>query len=280
MTLHLEHRTHYTYPAPVFLEPHVFRFRPRQSAHLRLVDYELSIDAPLAGRRRYADAEGNEVDFAWFGALGGGLRLVACATIEVLMYNPLDFVLYPTAFGHLPASYAPLQRRALEACLAPLALDDELVAYADEVFREVQSDTIQFVTALTRRLHADFGVVYRELGEPRVPARTMALREGSCRDLSWLLIGLLRHHGLAARFTSGYLYFEMDAPAYELHAWVEVFLPGCGWLGLDPSHGMVAGHTHVPVAASHHYDNTMPVTGTVRGEGPGTMATELRITTG
>ena len=90
-------------------------------------------------------------------------------------------------------------------------------------------------------------------------------------------INLLRNLGIAARFVSGYFYFEMDEPTYELHAWVEVFLPGVGWFGLDPSHGIFTGNTHFPIASSAHFTHTMPVTGGIRGSATSILKTHLKI---
>jgi transglutaminase-like putative cysteine protease len=126
-------------------------------------------------------------------------------------------------------------------------------------------------------LHDDFKVEYRETGQPFSPNKTFKFKRGSCRDLSWLLISLLRNRGIAARFVSGYFYFDMDEPAYELHAWVEVFLPGNGWLGLDPSHGIFTGNSHFPIVSSAHYENTMPVSGGIRGSATSKLKTQLSI---
>jgi transglutaminase-like putative cysteine protease len=90
-------------------------------------------------------------------------------------------------------------------------------------------------------------------------------------------INLVRQLGIAARFVSGYYYFDMDTPNYELHAWIEVFLPGIGWLGLDPSHGIFTGNTHFPLASSAHYENTMPVSGGIRGSASSKLITQLAI---
>jgi transglutaminase-like putative cysteine protease len=113
---------------------------------------------------------------------------------------------------------------------------------------------------LTKQLHDDFKVEYREEGAPLRPDDTFNLKKGSCRDLSWMQINLLRQLGIAARFVSGYYYFDM---AYELRVGGR-FIPGIGWLGLDP-HGIFTGNTHFPIASSAHFENTMPVSGGIRG---------------
>jgi transglutaminase-like putative cysteine protease len=154
---------------------------------------------------------------------------------------------------------------------------DSLFQYGQRIQHTSLDNTVQYLTNLNGQINADFEVIYRELGPPMAPGKTFDLKKGSCRDLTWMMIQLLRSQGFAARFTSGYFYFEMEEQAYELHAWVEVFLPGCGWLGLDPSHGIVATNTHFPIVSSSHYENTMPVSGGIRGSASATLKTNLII---
>ncbi len=117
----------------------------------------------------------------------------------------------------------------------------------------------------------------RLTGNPHHPNELFRLKTGSCRDFAWMQIQILRNLGFAARFVSGYFYLDAESPEFELHAWIEVFVPGAGWIGLDPSHGILAGNAHIPVASSANYQNTMPVSGTVRGEATSKLKTELQI---
>ena len=114
-------------------------------------------------------------------------------------------------------------------------------------------------------------------GRPYHPNKLFQLKSGSCRDLAWMQIQLLRNLGFAGRFVSGYFYLDAENPEFELHAWLEVFIPGAGWIGLDPSHGMLAGDAHIPVASSSNYENTMPVSGSVRGSANSTLKNDLII---
>ena len=129
------------------------------------------------------------------------------------------------------------------------------------------------ISIFTRILQSKSG----KPGEPFHPDKTFELKSGSCRDLSWMEIHLLRNMGIASRFVSGYFYLPLEKEGFDLHAWVEVFIPGAGWIGFDPSHGMVAGASHIPVASSAHYDNTMAVTGAVRGSASSELETKLWI---
>ncbi len=138
-------------------------------------------------------------------------------------------------------------------------------------------DTLKFITDLTQTIHAGFTVESRDIGKPLDPAYTYELKRGSCRDLSWMLIHILRQSGIVSRFVSGYYYFNTEIPEFELHAWVKAYIPGAGWLGLDPSHGLLTAESHLALASSAFYENTMPVTGSSRGDATGSLHTNLNI---
>ncbi len=277
MKLQITHETSYAYAAPVFLEPHTLRFRPRDTAYLTVESFELSVVAEPSGRRQVVDEESNAVDFCWFSGTTERLDLRAVSTVSIADYNPFAFILHPVRFNQLPFEYTPQQSAPLRAYLDGPAVPAQLARYGQELQASASGNTLQYLTDLTTGIHGDFGVVYREVGPPMSPAETFGLREGSCRDLAWMMIALLRAQGIAARFTSGYFYFEMDEPAYELHAWAEVFLPGAGWVGFDPSHGIMAGNAHLPIASSADHRNTMPVSGGIRGSAASTLTAALSI---
>jgi transglutaminase-like putative cysteine protease len=128
-------------------------------------------------------------------------------------------------------------------------------------------------------IFTDFNAESRLLGPPHDSNLTFHIKKGSCRDLSWMQIQLLRFMGIAARFVSGYYFLPTQNTPPELHGWLEVYLPGAGWVGFDPSHGCIAGSSHIPVCASSQYQNTMPVTGSFEGSGTSTLSTNLNIET-
>lgn len=277
MKLKITHNTVYTFDDLVFLEPHYVRLMPKYADNLNLLQHTKTVFPKPTGHNVISDAENNVIDFYWFDGLTDRLTITCESFIVVSPYDPFSFLLYPSSFNELPFAYPKWELLLLHAALDVLPIQQDLRAFGEDALAEAHGQTIDYLSLITRSIHQMFTVDYREFGSPLTPDETFRLRSGSCRDLSWMLIGLLRHQGIAARFASGYYYFDMEEPAFELHAWVEVFLPGKGWLGLDPSHGLLTGAGHIAVASSANYERTMPISGLIRGSARSKLTTELFI---
>lgn len=277
MKFKITHSTAYTFDTAVFLEPHYLRFRPRETPYLKVVNYSLSVNQQEAAHKIVRDEENTIVDFYWFTGTTQHLKIVAQSTIILTDFNPFDFIIEPQRFNIFPFNYDVSQQLLLAPSLVLVSLCEDVLQFTNKIAVTAIHKTIPFITKLTQQIHQEIKVAYREEGPPLDPDTTFKLKRGSCRDVSWLLIHMLRHKGFATRFVSGYYYFEMETPSYELHAWVDVFIPGIGWLGLDPSHGILTGNTHFPIASSAHYWATMPVSGTIRGSASTQLKTDLHI---
>ncbi|MCZ2722340.1 transglutaminase family protein [Marinomonas sp. 15G1-11] len=277
MNFKIVHETTYLFSDKVFLEPHHLRFRPKKTPFINLTHFSIHLTPEAAGHKVIEDEEHNIVDFCWFEKLTSHLTLTVESHLQTSDYNPFDFIIYPDSFSRTPFIYSDSQYQILYAYLQKVALTPDLINYAEKILNNVHYNTIEFVTHLTSQIHNDFIVEYRENGPPLTPDATFDIKKGSCRDLSWMQISMLRHYGIASRFVSGYFYFETERPIYELHAWVEVFIPGIGWLGFDPSHGILTGNTHFSVASGATPENTMPVSGGLRGSATSTLSTTLII---
>jgi transglutaminase-like putative cysteine protease len=277
MNFKIIHETKYLFSDEVFLEPHFLRFRPKHTPFIKLKNFSIVLESKPEGRSVIEDEEHNVIDFCWFEKLTKSFTISVESSLQTKEYNPFNFIIYPDSFNKLPFNYSDHQYQILFAALQKPDIAQELIDYADAILKSSDFNTIAFITNLTTQIHQDFIVEYREDGPPLSPDNTFKIKKGSCRDLSWMQISMLRHFGIAARFVSGYFYFDMDEPTYELHAWTEVFIPGTGWLGFDPSHGILTGNTHFSVASSAIPENTMPVSGGIRGSATSQLITRLTI---
>ena len=206
------------------------------------------------------------------------LKIEAKILVEIQEFNPFNFLIHPPEYSTLPFVYGKKTKELLKPALKTSFPSEPMKQLTQNILRETNHQTLPFLTELTKRIHQIFTVESREKGAPHRPEYTFLKGKGSCRDLAWMQIHMLRSLGIASSFTTGYLYLDGNNPSFELHAWVEVYLPGAGWMGFDPSHGLLAGKYHIPVASSSFYSRTMPVSGTIRGKAKNKLTNQLEIT--
>lgn len=277
MKLKITHTTNYNFSSRVFLEPHYLRFKPKCLSNSITESFNLDISPKPSGISELLDAENNLIHLCWFDGLVEKLIIRAESIVNSTEFNPFNFILHPSECFSMPISYPESVSTLLENALGFSAVSEQLLEYGHRINASSKHQTTVFLNELTKHIHSDFIVESREIGEAYQADKTFELKKGSCRDLAWMQIQLLRNMGIAARFVSGYYYIPMEKPEYELHGWIEVFLPGAGWIGFDPSNGIAAGNTHIPIASSVQFENTMPVSGTIRGEGKTELTTSLSI---
>ena len=267
----ITHRTDYLYDRSVVLSPHVFRLRPAVHCRTPITAYSLTITPEKHFVNWQQDPFGNYQARVVFPDQTRKLTVVVDLVAEMTVINPFDFFLDDSA-ETIPFHYGERLHKEL---LPYLEIDEDgplLRDWMDGIDRSPRK-TIDFLVDLNRRLWKD--VAYSIRMEPGVQTceETLTISRGSCRDSAWLLVQILRRLGLAARFVSGYLIQlavdvkSLDGPSgpendfTDLHAWAEVFVPGAGWLGLDPTSGLFAGEGHIPLACSPHPTGAAPVTG-------------------
>ncbi len=265
----LAHRTTYRFDRAVGLAPHEIRLRPAPHAQLRIAAYALDVEPASRTLHWQQDPFANWVARLTFPERASLLELRVELSGELVDVNPFNFFVDPDAAG-FPFAYGQMVRHALAPYLdrSPDGKDDLLADWVD-AFRAAITpgeETIGLLVRLNRQLRGDVDYVVREAQGVQGAAQTLALRSGSCRDSAWLLILILRRLGIAARFVSGYLLeIAADAAARDvgsLHAWAEAFIPGAGWIGLDPTSGLLAASGHIPLACAADPDMAATVSGT------------------
>jgi uncharacterized protein (DUF2126 family)/transglutaminase-like putative cysteine protease len=275
MSIHvaLHHRTEYRYDKPVNLGAQVLRLRPAPHCRTRILSYSLRVKPEKYFINWQQDPQANYLARLVFPETTREFAVEVDLTAEMAVINPFDFFLEPAA-EHFPFEYEAWQRGELAPYLKRSAPTPLFEKYLASVGRE-KTRSVNFLVELNRRLAGDVKYLIRMEPGVQTPEETLAKASGSCRDSGWLLVQLLRHLGLAARFVSGYLIQltadvkSLDGPSgpekdfTDLHAWAEVYLPGAGWIGLDPTSGLFAGEGHLPLACTPDPASAAPVTGTV-----------------
>lgn len=263
MKLKISHLTRYEYDREVSFSPHLIYMRPRESPLLRVNHFQFNIspDTKILWTRDYYD---NALAWAHFWERAATLSIRAEIEVETFDTNPFDFILKPSAFT-FPFEYEELHTFNLTPYLAP-PFDSTQAAlrnWLDEHFVDRPKETVPFLVALNTLVHRS--LVYNRRDERGIQPSTTTLRlgSGSCRDYAVLFVELCRTLGLAARFVSGYLYDPSpdSAAAGAMHAWAEVYLPGAGWKGLDPTHGVFCDDAFVPVAHAAVAESVNPIQG-------------------
>jgi transglutaminase-like putative cysteine protease len=265
--IEIHHTTSYAFGASVRPGPHTLRLRPREGHDLRIASSALRID-PDAAVTWQRDMYDNVLGVATFAA-GPVDALTIESRVEVELYDtlPLDFVVEEHAL-RFPFKYRPQERTALGPYLKPVYRDHARMVHWLEPYRKSPKGTETFVIldGMNGQIHGEFGYEVREEEGVLPPAETLARRRGSCRDLATLLMESCRWLGIAARFVSGYVHGPAtEAGGAATHAWAEVYLPGAGWKGFDPTSASVVGPDHIPVAVHREPEAVPPIAGSFVG---------------
>lgn len=273
----IHHLTHYRYDRPVTMGPQIIRLRPAPHSRTRVISHSLKVSPEPHFVNHQQDPYGNWAARFVFPEPVREFKIEVDLVADMTVYNPFDFFVEEAA-EEWPFDYPEDLRDDLKIYRTPDPVTPLLQAFLDDIPRE-KARTIDFLVGLNAKVSGKVDYTIRMEPGVQTPEETLTSVSGSCRDSSWLLVQVLRHLGFAARFVSGYLIQltpdlkSLDGPSgtthdfTDLHAWVEVYIPGAGWIGLDPTSGLLTGESHIPLAATPHYRNAAPISGGFAADG-------------
>ncbi len=288
----VKHSTEYTYQAPVRLLSHRLMLRPRDSHDLRLLETRLTVSPPARTTRWAHDVFGNSVCYLVFPEAPTVTALRITSRLDLHHYpTRADLPLDPAAelfpFSYTSAEVPDLARSIERHYPDP---DRRVDAWAHRFLTQGgPTDTMAMLTAMTQAIRSDFRYESRHAEGTNTPLVTLAMGAGACRDYALLMMEAVRSLGLAARFVSGYLYDESlttgAAPAVgggATHAWVEVYLPGAGWVEFDPTNGWIAGRNLIRVSTARTPEQAVPIAGSFLGPAgaAGSMGVQVEVEVG
>jgi len=281
MHLEISHLTRYEYDREVQLLPHLLYLRPRENPLLAVNRFAFTFQ-PGAKVAWMRDDFDNLPASAQFSVNAASLEIRADCTVTTTDTPPFDFLVrdYATTF---PFAYEPLHRFNLSIYLTPpeVATQNALRRWLDARFTVRPKETVAWLLSLNQCISRSLS--YRRRDEPGIQTAltTITLGTGSCRDFAVVLIECARTLGIAARFVSGYMYDSSSngSVASSMHAWAEVFLPGAGWIGMDPTHGLFCQNAYVPVAHAVVAESVNPIQGSFFSAAPvaAKMTSDVRV---
>jgi transglutaminase-like putative cysteine protease len=264
MYFEISHKTTYTYSRPVFLEPHRLRLRPRCDGLQNLTYFDAKIEPRPAGSSDDIDLDGNVTANVWFEGLTKTLVVESRAKVITQYRNPFNYLLADRA-DRLPVSYMDTIKPYVAPYIVRVGDSDVVERFARQIANQTEWKTLRFLTALNREIYECCQLTKPEPGAPHAAEQTLVHKRGTCRDMAVLFMETCRYVGIAARYVRGYRLNDADNDMPYLAAWGEVYLPGAGWRGYDPSLGVAVTDRHVALAAAGIPLLAAPVVGAFRG---------------
>lgn len=269
MQLHIHHFTCYSYPNEVFLEPHYLCFHPLHRPYLDLKKYDIKIKPEPDGLFELIDIENNMQHQCWFNKLLTKLEIDVDIVVNCSSFNPFGF--------YIDRNINKKDHAAYNNYLEIIESSVEVEKFLQRFREKKDEDLLSTLSGLLADIHSNWDHTLRYEDDLHSPTKSFKQKKGSCRDLAWMLINMLRQLDIPSRFVSGYAFNPDLGEGHELHAWVEAMITGGGWIGMDPSAGIFVNEAYIPVSCSYLPKNTLPVTGNYRGSVPSDLKTKITI---
>jgi transglutaminase-like putative cysteine protease len=264
--IHIHHRTSYQYAANVSLGPHRLMMRPRERHDISVES--CTFDISIAHRLRWIrDQHENNIGIVDFTELTAKLVIGGEFVLDIREENPFNFVVAPEA-AEYPFSYEQDLFVELRPLIRTVYVRDveRIRAWLNPFWHPGKRvGTLELLQQLNSHIYRTFRYQRRMEKGVQSPAETLEKNSGSCRDFATLFMETCRSLGLAARFVSGYMYSSEITGRMSMHGWAEIYLPGAGWIGFDPSWGILADPHYFPTAVTRHSEHAPPISGTYIG---------------
>lgn len=276
MLLNIKHSLHYQYDGLVFLNPHLLHLTPKLTSFQFLKSHRIEVRIEPSFSYKNTDAEGNLTQSLHFNEATDYLTIESYSTVVSKPNPPFSFTFSPFECSQVPFDYPFSEATLLGIYLERIGVTTLVDQFARQTAAAADWQTTGFLVTLCKTIKANFTYEKRYEGGTFSPETTLIGQKGTCRDYAVFFIACCRAMGLAARFVSGYCYGSPEQ-AHELHAWAEVYLPGGGWRGFDPTAGLAIDDRYVALASSLHDTQLAPVIGSFKGKAKASLETDVVI---
>lgn len=281
MKIKIDHSTAYDYSDHVSLGVHRLYLLPQFQEFQKILNSKLRISPSPSGKGNKTDLVGNSFVQIWFDNPTDRLLIKSELLIECAEINPFSFIIDPSFISDFNSpDFKEFTYREDSPQLIQPYVHREFTSDLDEFVNAVRMNSqtfLDFLVKLTASIHSKWTHIIREEEDLWAADQTFGLLKGSCRDLAWMQMNILGSIGLASRFVSGYAFNPELASGHELHAWLQIYLPGAGWIGLDPSLGLLTNHFYIPLAYHPEPSKTLPVQGSYAGGAKSKLETDVII---
>lgn len=257
------HYTSYTYSESVGFGNHIIKLTPKPVKHITLNSHKLVITPTPSSLFRYEETDGSFAYSAFFNGKAKVLSFEHTSDLTLEDYNSLDFILSPFEYLKVPFSMNHATHPDLMPYLYEVEpLSDELKNFIHSISNDVADSTIDFTTTMCSKIREIIAYQKRVSTNPQYANETFHLKTGSCRDIARIFLQICRYAGIPARFVSGYAIKEVpEGENPDLHSWIDLYIPGGGWIAFDPTLGLIPSGRQVALTSSSEPKFTMPISG-------------------